>query len=160
MIRRPPRSTRRLTLFPYTTLFRSCRILLGHSLEEIRQRLIEVLDDAQITVRYVADNGEISDRAPDRRGYPPPPLDAEVKKPLEDSVAATWPGLKVIPYMHAGASDGIYTSAAGLPTYGVSGIAIDRDDERAHGRDERVGVASFDTGNTFFYRYLRSITAR
>src|SRR6184192_23914 len=24
MIRRPPRSTRRLTLFPYTTLFRSC----------------------------------------------------------------------------------------------------------------------------------------
>src|SRR6188768_1301051 len=25
MIRRPPRSTRRLTLFPYTTLFRSCR---------------------------------------------------------------------------------------------------------------------------------------
>ena len=138
----------------------NCRILPGHSLEEIRQRLIEVLDDAQITVRYVADNGEISDRAPDRRGYPPPPLDAEVKKPLEDSVAATWPGLKVIPYMHAGASDGIYTSAAGLPTYGVSGIAIDRDDERAHGRDERVGVASFYTGNTFFYRYLRSITAR
>src|SRR6184192_4079770 len=28
MIRRPPRSTRRLTLFPYTTLFRSCRNLL------------------------------------------------------------------------------------------------------------------------------------
>src|SRR6184192_4907941 len=26
MIRRPPRSTRRLTLFPYTTLFRSARI--------------------------------------------------------------------------------------------------------------------------------------
>src|SRR5438874_687634 len=82
----------------------NCRILPGHSQEEVRQRLIEVLDDAQITVRYVADNGEISDRAPDRRGYPPPPLDAEVKKPLEDSVAATWPGLKVIPYMHAGAS--------------------------------------------------------
>src|SRR6184192_4872253 len=27
MIRRPPRSTRRLTLFPYTTLFRSVRVL-------------------------------------------------------------------------------------------------------------------------------------
>src|SRR6184192_4938180 len=29
MIRRPPRSTRRLTLFPYTTLFRSCRVPIG-----------------------------------------------------------------------------------------------------------------------------------
>src|SRR3546814_1107224 len=28
MIRRPPRSTRTDTLFPYTTLFRSCRLLL------------------------------------------------------------------------------------------------------------------------------------
>jgi hypothetical protein len=30
---------------------------------------------------------------------------------------------------------------------------------RAHGRDERVGVASFYTGNHFFYRYLKAITA-
>src|SRR3546814_8686364 len=28
MIRRPPRSTRTDTLFPYTTLFRSCRVLI------------------------------------------------------------------------------------------------------------------------------------
>src|SRR6184192_2011410 len=32
MIRRPPRSTRRLTLFPYTTLFRSCAVTtLGYA---------------------------------------------------------------------------------------------------------------------------------
>jgi acetylornithine deacetylase/succinyl-diaminopimelate desuccinylase-like protein len=61
--------------------------------------------------------------------------------------------------MIAGASDAIHFSAAGMPTYGVSGIAIDRDDIRMHGRDERVGVASFYTGNQFFYRYLKSITA-
>src|SRR3546814_3348784 len=30
MIRRPPRSTRTDTLFPYTTLFRSLRLLEGH----------------------------------------------------------------------------------------------------------------------------------
>jgi acetylornithine deacetylase/succinyl-diaminopimelate desuccinylase-like protein len=70
-----------------------------------------------------------------------------------------WPGLKVIPYMSAGASDGVYTSAAGLPTYMVAGIAIDRDDVRAHGRDERLRVASFYAGNEFFYRYLKAITA-
>jgi acetylornithine deacetylase/succinyl-diaminopimelate desuccinylase-like protein len=137
----------------------NCRILPGHSQEEIRAELIRLLDDPQITVRYIADNGVVSDTASGRRGFPPPPLVPEVGKPLEAAVAATWPGLKVIPVMIAGASDAIHFSAAGMPTYGVSGIAIDRDDIRMHGRDERVGVASFYTGNQFFYRYLKSITA-
>jgi len=138
----------------------NCRILPGHSQEEMRQRLIGVLDDPKITVRYVADNGQVLDKASERRGFAPPPLVPEVGKPLETLVAATWPNLKVIPYMHPGASDAIYTSAAGLPTYGVAGIANDLDDNRAHGRDERVGIAAFYTGNVFFYRYLKAITAQ
>jgi acetylornithine deacetylase/succinyl-diaminopimelate desuccinylase-like protein len=75
-------------------------------------------------------------------------------------VAAMWPGVPVMPYMDAGASDGIYTMAAGIPTYGITGIAIDIDDVRAHGRDERVGMASFDKGNEFFYRYLKAVTSQ
>src|SRR3546814_19949910 len=39
MIRRPPRSTRTYTLFPYTTLFRSA--LLGQFSEVLEQRVIE-----------------------------------------------------------------------------------------------------------------------
>ncbi|HYL02614.1 MAG TPA: M20/M25/M40 family metallo-hydrolase [Steroidobacteraceae bacterium] len=137
----------------------NCRILPGHSQEEIRRELITLLADPQITVRYIADNGVVKDTASDRRAFPPPPLVAEVGKPLDAMAAATWPGLKVIPVMIAGASDAIHFSAVGIPTYGVSGIAIDRDDIRMHGRDERVGVASFYTGNQFLYRYLKSITA-
>src|SRR3546814_252364 len=34
MIRRPPRSTRTDTLFPYTTLFRSCRALYPHPFQQ------------------------------------------------------------------------------------------------------------------------------
>ena len=136
----------------------NCRILPGHSPEEVRQQLIKVVDDPQVTVRYVADNGQVADTAPDRRGFPPPPLKPEVLKPLESVVAAMWPGIPVLPYMDAGASDGIYTTAAGMPTYGISGIAIDVDDVRAHGRDERVGVESFYKGNEFFYRYIKAVT--
>jgi len=138
----------------------NCRILPGHSPEEVRQQLIKVIADAQTTVRYVADDGQVQDTAPDRRGYPPPPLRSEVGKPLEGVVAAIWPGVPVLPYMSAGASDSIYTMAAGMPSYGITGIAVDRDDVRAHGRDERVGVASFYTGNEFFYRYLKTITSK
>ncbi len=137
----------------------NCRILPGHSQEEVRQDLIRVLDDPKITVRYVADNGQVLDKASDRRGYPPPPLLPEVRQPLDSVVAAMWPGLKVIPAMDAGASDSIYTEAAGLPSYGISGIAIDADRIRMHGRDECVPIASFYKGTEFFYRYLKAITS-
>jgi len=137
----------------------NCRVLPGHSLEEIRLKIIELAGDPQISVRYVSDTGgEIFDTAPERRGFPPPPLRPEVLKPLDDLVAATWPNLKVIPFMMAGASDAIHTSAAGIPTYELNGIAVERTDYRAHGRHERLAVASFYAGNRFFYHYLKSIT--
>ena len=137
----------------------NCRILPGHSKEEVRQQLLHVLGDPAISVRYVADDGKVSDSAPEQRSLPPSPLLPDMLKPLESTVQAMWHGLPVVPYMNAGATDGIYTRAAGLPTYGVAGIAVDRDDVRAHGRDERVRVASFYRGNQFFYRYLKALTA-
>jgi acetylornithine deacetylase/succinyl-diaminopimelate desuccinylase-like protein len=60
--------------------------------------------------------------------------------------------------MDNGASDGIFTRAVNLPTFNITGIAIDRDDIRDHARNERVGVESFYRGNEFFYRYLKLIT--
>jgi acetylornithine deacetylase/succinyl-diaminopimelate desuccinylase-like protein len=71
-----------------------------------------------------------------------------------------WPGAPVIPTMSTGASDGIYTNAAGLPTYGISGAAIDMDDVRAHGRDERLGVQSYYNGVQFYYLFLKALTSR
>ena len=138
----------------------NCRILPGHSREEVRQELIAVLNDPAIAVRYVADDGSIADTAPGERSEAPSPLLPQVLRPLESTVAAIWPGLPVVPFMNASATDGIYTRAAGIPTYGVAGIAVDRDDMHAHGRDERVRVSSFYRGNEFFYRYLKALTVR
>jgi acetylornithine deacetylase/succinyl-diaminopimelate desuccinylase-like protein len=138
----------------------NCRILPGHSPEEVRQKLISLIADAGVAVHYIAFDGTVGEKAPERGGVLPPPLNPQVLKPLDAQVAALWPGLAVIPYMDAGASDAIYTSAAGIPTYGISGIAIDVDDVRAHGRDERVGLQSFYTGNAFFYRYMKALTSQ
>jgi acetylornithine deacetylase/succinyl-diaminopimelate desuccinylase-like protein len=138
----------------------NCRILPGHSPEEVRQDLIRVLADQRIVVRYIDDNGQVQDKASDRKGFPPPPLSPEIMKPLESLVASNWPGLKVVPNMSTGASDGVFTSAAGLPTYTVTGIDIDKDNQRAHGRDERLGVESFYKGNEFFYQYLKAVTSQ
>src|SRR6184192_4772316 len=45
MIRRPPRSTRRLTLFPYTTLFRSFPLFLVRKLYQMNVQLTEELEE-------------------------------------------------------------------------------------------------------------------
>ena len=137
----------------------NCRILPGHSPEEVRQQLAKVVDDPRIKVRWIDDNGQAQDKGSDRKSYPPPPLNPEIMKPLESLVASEWPGLKVVPNMSVGASDGVFTSAAGMPTYIITGVANDKDNERAHGRDERLGVDSFYKGNEFFHQFLRALTS-
>jgi acetylornithine deacetylase/succinyl-diaminopimelate desuccinylase-like protein len=137
----------------------NCRILPGHSREEVRQQLVRVFADPKVTVRYVYNDGKtIADRAPDQLGYTPVKLRDDVMKPLEQICAQMWPGAPVVPSMATGASDGVYTNAAGLPTYGISGIAIDLNDVRAHGRDERVRTESYYQGVEFYYRYLKAVT--
>jgi acetylornithine deacetylase/succinyl-diaminopimelate desuccinylase-like protein len=70
-----------------------------------------------------------------------------------------WPGLTILPEMETGASDSIYTIAAGMPSYGFSGMAIEEGDERAHGRDERLGIESYYAGVQFQYLYLKAMTS-
>jgi acetylornithine deacetylase/succinyl-diaminopimelate desuccinylase-like protein len=82
-----------------------------------------------------------------------------VFEPLDKVVAKMWPGIPVLPTMSTGASDGVYTNAAGMPTYCVSGEQYERDDIRAHGKDERMEVGSFARGVDFYYVFLKGVTA-
>lgn len=137
----------------------NCRILPGHSPEEVRQELVRVIDSSVVTVRYVGPGQKLADVAPDARGFSPPPLRPEVVRPLERITQKMWPGTIVVPSMAAGATDGIYTSAAGLPTYLVGGESIERDDFRAHGQDERIKVTSFYKAVDFYYDYLKGVVS-
>jgi acetylornithine deacetylase/succinyl-diaminopimelate desuccinylase-like protein len=140
----------------------NCRILPGHSKEEVRQELIRVLNSPKITVQYVGDGGEgqgvIFDKAPDKKALPPAAIKPEVMQALQQVAGKMWPGVPVVSTMADGASDGIYTNAAGMPTYGVSGIALESDDVRAHGKDERLPIASYDRGVDFYYDFLKTLT--
>ncbi len=137
----------------------NCRIVPGHTSEEVRQSLMQIFADPKVTVRYTGAIGGVTDRAPNGVAYAPPALRPDVFGPLEKIVGVMWPGAPVIPTMATGASDGIYTNAAGMPTYGISGVAIDRNDVRAHGKDERLGIDSYYAGVDFYYRYLKAVTS-
>jgi acetylornithine deacetylase/succinyl-diaminopimelate desuccinylase-like protein len=133
----------------------NCRIIPGHSPEDIRLELEKVVADPKISVKDIGAIGGVH-----HESYAPPPLRPDVFQPLEKVVDSMWPGLAVVPDMSTGASDGVYTNAAGMPTYCISGEAIDRDDIRAHGKDERIRVDSFYRAVDFYYRYLKAVTSQ
>lgn len=138
----------------------NCRILPGHSAEEVRQTLVSVLADPQITVRYRAETGQLLDTAASKHAMVPPPLNPAVMRATAEVVKSFWPGAPVMPMMAVGASDAIHANAAGIPVYLVSGEELSRDNVRSHGQDERLPIDAFYKEIEFNYRFLRALLAQ
>jgi acetylornithine deacetylase/succinyl-diaminopimelate desuccinylase-like protein len=130
----------------------NCRILPGHSPDEIQAMLVKVLDDPRIEVSRAA--GLAGSGLPN----PPSPLRPDLMRALEKVTGEMWPGVPIVPVMDAGASDGAISRAAGFPTYGLPGLFMDVDDDRSHGRDERIRVACFYDGVDFYYRLVKTLS--
>ena len=135
----------------------NCRIFPGHSPEEIRQKLIALFGDPKLVVKYVSDAGVVSDTAPERKAIAPPAPIKEVFEPLTRITQQIWPGTPVTPVMEDGASDSIYFAQAGIPCYGYSAVALERDDDRAHGQDERLPIDSYWKSLDFFYAFTKAL---
>ena len=127
----------------------NCRVLPGEPVEEVQKTLARVVDDNQISVTPTLI--DVSSK--------PSPLTPEVVRAVERATAEFWPGIPVIPTMSAGATDGRFLRNAGIPTYGTSGLAGDIDDVRAHGKDERVLVKSFNDGQEYLYRLVKALSS-
>ena len=136
----------------------NCRILPGHSQEDIRLELVRLFGDAQLTVRYRSDAGDLYDNGSERRAMTPPPPRADLLAAVQAIGGRLWPGAPVVPLMETVATDSIHTMQANIPSYGVSGLAIDRDDNRAHARDERIRISAFDDCVEFYYQLLQALT--
>ena len=135
----------------------NCRILPGHPPEEVRQQIISDLLDPKLTVKYVDNAGVVFPSAPTTAAMAPPPLREDVVRPLRKVSETMFPGISIVPIMETGASDSIYTLAAGVPSYGISGMGIDEGDDRAHGRDERIRVEAFYAGVAFQWHFMRAL---
>jgi len=136
----------------------NCRIFPGNSQEQIRLELVKLFNDPTLAVRTRNSAGEVAAPGTDRKPMTPAPLREDVMHALRSVAAKLWPGAPVMPIMELGASDSVYTSNAGIPSYGICGVAINRDDERAHGKDERVAIDSYYKGLEFYYLFLKALT--
>lgn len=127
----------------------NCRVLPADSADEVRNTIVKVLNDPGIEVTWI-------DRP---KPSAPSPLDAAVMGPIEKVTSEFWPGVPVLPLMGTGATDSLYLRNAGIPSYGVSGLFGELSDNRAHGRDERVGVAEFYDSLQFLYVLVKRLAS-
>ncbi len=125
----------------------NCRMLPGTPSEEVQGTLSRVVADTAVKV------GVVTAATPS----PPSPLTPAIMKPLELVTTRLW-NIPVVPVMETGATDGLYLRNAGIPVYGVSGVFIDINDIRAHGRDERIGVQNYYDGAEYIYQLVKAVS--
>jgi acetylornithine deacetylase/succinyl-diaminopimelate desuccinylase-like protein len=137
----------------------NCRIIPGEDPEAVRKTLENVAADPQVSVTIVpvkAADGSLVAQV----GVPPSPLLPEVVQAEEKTVHSLWPGLPVVPTMSTGATDGHFLRMAGIPTYGIACMFFELDDNRAHGKDERIGIKDFYDGVEISYRLIKNLSSR
>jgi acetylornithine deacetylase/succinyl-diaminopimelate desuccinylase-like protein len=129
----------------------NCRILPGHTAAEVKADLERMIADPGIAVTLIGEPDPVST---------PPPLTPAIVDPIIAAAARHWPGVPMIPAMATGATDGRFTNAAGIPTYGVTGMFYDPDGGGTHGLNERIRVRSLYEGRDFLFDLVKAYTAR
>ena len=128
----------------------NCRILPAQEPASVEQTLRRVLSDDQISLTPIEPLSQVQS--------PPSPLLPEVVAAAKQATSALWPGVPVVPFLSQGGTDGTHLRRAGIPTYGISGIADDYDDIRAHGKDERIEATALYEGREFMYRLVKELS--
>src|SRR4030095_16329590 len=136
----------------------NCRIFPGEDPENVRKTLEKIAADPKVRVTivpYKDPQGNLIPTVP----APPSPLLPEVVEAEEKTVESFWPGLPVVFTMSTGATDGRFLRVAGIPTYGIACMFFEVNDNRAHGKDERVGVKDFYEGVEVSFRLIKNLSS-
>ena len=126
----------------------NCRVQGDDSLEYVKDSLKKVVADDQVHISVTNEE----------ENSPGSPLRPDLMHAISRITDSMWPGVVVLPTMSTGATDGRMLRLAGIPTYGVQGFFGERDDNRAHGRDERMLVQSYYEGQTFLYDLVKTLS--
>ena len=126
----------------------NCRVMPGTPQGEVQSTLVRVVNDTAVKISVV------SPAIPS----PPSPLTPEVMGAIERVTQRLW-NIPVVPVMETGATDGLFFRNAGVPVYGVSGVFVDINDIRAHGRDERIGVQDYYDGAEYIYQLVKELSS-
>ncbi len=127
----------------------NCRIFPSVKIEEVRQQL-QALSGPDVTVTAV-EGSQTLETAPS-------PMRDDITQAYRAAVATRFPNAPVLPFQSAGATDGAFLRAAGIPVYGLGGLwGIVGQREGAHGLDERVWAEGFHGQVPIWMEMLRRV---
>ena len=124
----------------------NCRIYPDQTFEDVRQDLERAVADPEVKVTTLETRGPMAKA---------PPLTPQIMQPIEKVAAKIYPGVPVLPLFQAGATDGQFLGAAGIPTYGIGATFFDPDLGGIHGLNERIRTSSLYAGRDFLYELVK-----
>lgn len=128
----------------------NCRIMPGTEPTKVQAELQLV----------VGSHVEVAPAYFEGKASPLSPLRADVVGAYSAAVRARFPHAVIVPEMSPGATDGMLFRSSGTPVYGVDGgWGMAPEDQRAHGKDERIPVQSLWDNVLFWERLVRSLAS-
>ena len=127
------------------------RLLPGNSIDALVAQLQKVVSDPQIRFAVVPDGGVSA---------PPSSPDSELFQVIERVTPQQFPGAIVVPFLSTGATDSAQLRLRNVQALGLLPFPLgEADEQRMHGDDERLPLASFRTGVEFLYRVVYEFVA-
>jgi acetylornithine deacetylase/succinyl-diaminopimelate desuccinylase-like protein len=124
----------------------NCRVFPGTPVEDVQRTLQRLAGAAvEVTPDYAP---LVSDASPMRD---------DVMRAVALALDAASPGARIVPTQAAYATDGAVYRNGGIPTYGIGSSFIKDSDMYAHGLNERVPVASFYAGLSYWYVLIHAL---
>ena len=118
------------------------RTLPGQSIDSVVKRLRRVVGDSLVDIT-VTDRGDDS---------PASDFHSPMFTAIRESAQALDPSLAVVPYLSTGATDSARLRTWGMQAFGLLPFPMNQDDEdRMHGNDERIPLASLEFGTKMIY---------
>jgi acetylornithine deacetylase/succinyl-diaminopimelate desuccinylase-like protein len=126
----------------------NCRMFPGTDPEKVREALVAAIGNPKVAVSLTP---------PVRPVAVSPPLNPAILGPMKTLAEKHFPGVPFGLTMSTGATDAIFLSPIGIPTYGAPGLFIDSDGNGIHGLNERIRIKSLMEGRDYLDELVHTL---
>ncbi|MDF2176928.1 M20/M25/M40 family metallo-hydrolase [Aliiglaciecola sp. CAU 1673] len=128
----------------------NCRIFPGTPVAEVKKTLEQQVNNPAVNFKVLGEPVE----------SPISELREDVLAAVSKAIHSRYPGVPLTGIMEAGATDGMYFRARGIPTFGIASAFMNPDDVYAHGLNERLPKATFYGGLDHWMIILKELAGK
>ena len=126
----------------------NCRLLPPGDMELLKAQVTKAIAEPEARIETLVYNANAR--------VPSSPLTETVMAPVRKAAAEVFPGVPVVAMQETFGTDSAKLIAAGIPTYGISGMFRGFDSGNIHGLNEHISVRSVMDGRAFLHRLVQA----